>query len=690
MFYNRAGLPKTSRHTCPVMKFKDIIMTFNARSTALLWQQHNDHLCLEAWGDGVRVRAGLYGIHEGLPGALLTPPPAAPPPDITLSADQATLVHADLRVELSAEGRVQFYQAQTGQLLLSEEAAHFTRPPSRWFRPHPGQPTGYLEARFEAHPDERFYGLGQHQHGRLDQKGCVIDQMQRNTEVCIPFMLSSRGYGFLWNNPALGRVELAHTGTRWVAHTTRQLDYWVCAGDTPASILQRYSAVVGRAPELPAWAAGFWQSRLRYASQSEVLRVAHEHKRRGLPLDILVIDAGYWPEMGNFQFTPQDWPDPAGMVAELAALGIRTMISVWPAVNRASPVYAAMQAAGHLARSDRGHPIHIAHLQDVRPADAPPQFTLYDATNLSARADYWARIQTGLYAHGIKLFWLDANEPELIPMDHDMVRYHLGSASEVGMLYPLLHQQGLYDGLRAAGETEVITLGRSAWAGSQRLGAAVWSGDTASTFDSLRRQVAAGLNIGLSGIVWWTTDIGGFYGGDPRDPAFRELIVRWFQYGVFCPLFRLHGFREPAHTHWMYGGADNEIWSFGDTAYAIISHLLHLRERLKPYILAHMRQASQTGLPVMRPLFVDFPADPACWDIADAFMFGPDMLVAPVLAAGQTSRQVYLPPGTNWVDAWDGTPYSGGQTLTVAAPLERIPVFWRAGSTWAFTLSALP
>ncbi len=659
-------------------------MAFSAVLNALTWQHNHEILRIEAWGEGLRVRAGLYQIQGDLPGALPDLVEPKSNPRVLIDGAQASITNGKIRAEVSGTGQVQFRHAANGRLLLGEEAPHFPSTTSRWLHPQAGGAAGRLEVNFTAQEGERFYGLGQHQHGRLDQKGCVIDQVQRNTEVCIPFLLSSLGYGFLWNNPALGRVELGCNVTRWVAEVARQVDYWVCAGDTPAEIISCYNAVVGRAPQLPAWAAGFWLSRLRYHNQSEVLRVAREHKRRGLPLDVIVIDAGYWPEMGNYQFNPEDWPDPDAMTSELAGMGIKTMISIWPAVNRASPVYTEMESAGYLACSDRGYPLHIAHLLDVIPRDSPPLLTLYDATNPAARADYWERIRDGLYRHNISLFWLDACEPELVPMDHDNVRYYLGSAAEVGMLYPLLHQQGLYEGLRSEGETEIITLSRSAWAGSQRYGAAVWSGDVASNFESLRRQVPAGLNIGLSGIIWWTTDIGGFYGGDPNSPAFRELIVRWFQYGVFCPLFRLHGFREPLQKNWMQGGAENEVWSFGETAYTIISGLLHLRERLRPYILAQMQLASQCGLPVMRPLFVDFPTDQACWQVEDAFMFGPDLLVAPVVEAGQTARPVYLPPGIEWIDAWNGVRYSGGRTIQASAPLEHIPVFWRAGSPWEF------
>ncbi len=276
--------------------------------------------------------------------------------------------------------------------------------------------------------------------------------------------------------------------------------------------------------------------------------------------------------------------------------------------------------------------------------------------------------------HGIKSWWLDACEPEINPRDFDNLRYYSGNGLAVANIYPLLHEQAFYDGMRAEGEEEIISLCRSAWAGSQRYGAALWSGDIASTFEALQTQVRAGLNVGLSGIPWWTTDIGGFHGGDTRTPYFRELIVRWFQYGVFCPLFRLHGFRMPNEKFWDTGG-DNEVWSFGEEAYAIITELMLLRERLRPYIMEQMHLAHEQGTPPMRPLFFDFPEDEMSWAVDDQFMFGPDLLVAPVLYEGARSRDVYLPAGTAWTDER----VDGGQRITADAPLERIPLYLRAG-----------
>jgi alpha-D-xyloside xylohydrolase len=387
--------------------------------------------------------------------------------------------------------------------------------------------------------------------------------------------------------------------------------------------------------------------------------------------------------MGEWAMDPRDWPDPAGMMKELKEMGVELMVSIWPTVNPTNPVYQEMAERGLLAQTVHGVQAHIP-IADTTP-EGISMCAFYDATNPEARAFVWERVKRNYLDYGVRVFWLDADEPELMPMHAENIRYALGTGLEVTNIYPLLHQKGFFDGMRAAGQEEIINLSRSAWAGTQRYGAAVWSGDIRSRFDILRAQIPAGLNIAMSGIPWWTTDIGGFMDGDIRTDYFKELIVRWFQYGVFCPLFRLHGVRLPLNG--LYGaqssGSDNEIWSFGEKAYEIIRNLLFLREQLKPY-LRELNQAAHThGAPPMRPLYYDFPTDHSAANLADEFMLGPDLLVAPVTEQGATSRCVYLPEGVTWVEAWTWQEHQGGQHFQAEAPLERIPVYWRKGSQFA-------
>jgi alpha-D-xyloside xylohydrolase len=649
---------------------------FTQDGTALVWRQGQETVRIEPWGrHSLRVRGTLWrAIRDDLPGALLDQPPSAV--GVEISGDLARISNGSLTAEISAAGQLRFVRAD-GVELLSESAQHFTGPPARRYATIGGG-MHHVELLFNARDSERFYGLGQHQHGRLNQKGAVVDLVQRNTEVSIPFLVSSHGYGLLWNHPGIGRVELGTTATRWVCEAARQWDYWITAAEEPAALLRAYSEVTGRAPMLPEWAAGFWQSKLRYRTQEELLSVAREYKRRGLPLSVIVIDYFHWTRQGEWRFDPDCWPDPAGMVAELEQLGVKLMVSIWPTVNPASENYAEMEEAGLLVGTEHGLGVQLA-IWDRGSAVRVPM-TFYDATSPAARAYLWAKVKEGYYSWGIRAWWLDACEPELVPEQPENLRYHLGPGTEVANIYPVLHARGFHEGMQAAGETEILSLCRSAWAGSQRYGVLVWSGDIDSTFEDLRRQIPAGLNIGLSGIPWWTTDIGGFKNGDIASPSFRELIVRWFQFGVFCPVFRLHGIREPGT---MIGaeqtGAPNEVWSFGAEQYEIIRQLLFLRERLRPYVLDQMRVAHETGLPVMRPLFLNFPADPVSWEVEDQFLFGGDILVAPVVTEGAVEREVYLPAGAAWRDAWTGAALPGGQWLTAAAPLETIPAYVRDG-----------
>ena len=269
----------------------------------------------------------------------------------------------------------------------------------------------------------------------------------------------------------------------------------------------------------------------------------------------------------------------------------------------------------------------------------------------------------------------------ILSYDYDNLRYHLGNGLEVSNIYPFYYAQAFEDGLRLAGEKEIVNLIRCAWLGSQRFGVVVWSGDIPSTFDSLQKQLRAGLNMAMCGIPWWTTDIGGFYDGNPNDPAFQELIIRWFQFGVFCPIFRLHGFRLPYPPDsnkcepYNLTGGPNEIWSFGEEAYDIIKNLLFLREKIKPYLMEQMKRAHEEGIPIMRPLFIDFPSDDEAYSAEDEYMFGPDLLVAPILYEGMRSRRVYLPEGAKWTSAYDGTVHEGGQWIESEAPLNVIPIF---------------
>ena len=311
---------------------------------------------------------------------------------------------------------------------------------------------------------------------------------------------------------------------------------------------------------------------------------------------------------------------------------------------------------------------------------APTVF--FDPTNPDARAFVWNKAKKNYYDKGIKIFWLDEAEPEYTVYDFDNYRYFEGTNAQIGNIYPVMHAKTFFDGMQNEGQQNIVNLLRCAWAGSQKYGALVWSGDIASSFESMRNQLAAGLNMGIAGIPWWTTDIGGFHGGDPDNRDFRELFVRWFEWGTFCPVMRLHGDREPRQPQFgttggaiCCSGAANEVWSYGEDVYKICQKYMQIREDLRPYIRETMAEASEKGTPVMRPLFYQFPEDKASWEIEDEYMFGDSILVAPVIYAGQRTRRVYLPAGCKWKDFQGEATYEGGSWIEASAPIECIPVF---------------
>ncbi|MFC9912743.1 TIM-barrel domain-containing protein [Streptomyces sp. NPDC127197] len=661
------------------------MVSFRPSPTALEVRHRHEVLTIEAWGaDSVRVRAAQHRIPAESHGALDNQPPPCDLPQITAEKDRATFVHGDLTVHVDFDRRaaypeplLTFSRTSTGGELLAESREHFWLPGARVFT---GNQWGTHEVhqQFAAYEGERLYGMGQRTHGRLDLKGLALDLVQRNGEVSIPFVLSNRGYGLLWNLPAVGRAEFAQNATRWQAGQAREIDYWFTAAPTPAGILARYADATGHTPELPEWASGFWQSKLRYRDQDELLAVAREHRRRGLPLSVIVADYFHWSAMGDYRFDEREWPDPKAMVDELAELGVELMVSIWPTVSPLSEHFADYRDRGLLVGTHQGVEFHQT-IQDKGMA-APMPVAFYDPTNPRTRQFVWDLVRRNYRDLGIRVFWLDACEPELNPAHPGHLSLYAGPGAEVAGIYPRDNARLFAEGMAADGEPTVL-LCRSAWAGAQKYGAALWSGDIPATWQSLRQQIRAGLSTAVSGIPWWTTDIGGFHGGDARDAAYRELMIRWFQFGVFCPLFRLHGDREPRNpTSFAQTGGPNEVWSYGEEAYDIISGLLHLRERLRPYIHEQMRTAARTGLPPMRPLFVDHPEDPHAWAVDDAFLFGPDIVVAPVTQPGQRSREVYLPAGTRWVCAAGGEVHEGGRTVTAPAPIDHIPVFTREGA----------
>lgn len=654
---------------------------FEREDRGLLFRENGETVLVSPWGrDGLRVRARI--LEEiGEESAALLAPQEQDDAVIEIGEMEASITNGKIRARLAVQpwGRalqMTFYN-EKGEVLLQEiPNGGALQKKARAFRALPGGAFS-LKASFVSNPEEKLYGMGQYQQERMDLKGCSLELAHRNSQASVPFYISSLGYGFLWNNAAVGEVHFGLNTTEWTSMATRQLDYWITAGDTPAQIEEAYAEVTGKTPMMPEYGLGFWQCKLRYYNQEQVLDIAREYRRREIPVDVLVIDYYHWPRCGDWRFDEEYFPAPKEMVRELHELGIETMVSIWPQVDWRSENYEEMKQQGLLVKSNTGLDVQMLfHGNNV----------FMDATNPRTREYVWEKCRKNYADLGIRTFWLDEAEPEFTTYDFDNYRYCAGPVAEIGNIYPREYARLFYEGQRANGQEDIVNLIRCAWAGSQRYGALVWSGDIMSTYEDFRKQICAGIHMGIAGIPWWTTDIGGFHGGVTADPDFRELLVRWFQFGTFCPVMRIHGCRQPVEQIVNQAGevrentgADNEIWSFGEEAYPILVKFIRLREKMRDYTRELMREAHEKGTPVMRALFYEFPEDAACWDLTDEYLYGPDLLIAPICHPHGTSRTVYLPSGAWWVNAATGERVAGGQSLTVDAPLSTLPVFVRDG-----------
>lgn len=651
---------------------------FFEKDGSLYFQRQGETLCLSAQGkDALRIRATKFPRLDGNDWALSGV--KVKRAEISVGREEARIANGRLSAKITPLGQITFYK--DGKPLLEEYYRcyeyHTPHTPSlrivaREYKPTVGGDYSFT-LRFESAEGEKLYGMGQYQQPYLDLKGCTLELAQRNSQVSVPFLLSSKGYGFLWNNPAVGQVTFGKNVTEWKAQSLKQCDYWLTVGDTPKKIVSNYTEVVGRAPEFPENALGLWQCKLRYRTQEEVLEVAREYHRRGIPLDVIVIDFFHWTRQGDWKFDKTYWPDPAAMVKELASYGTRCMVSVWPTVDKKSENFLKMREAGLLISPERG----------TQCFDFLGDSYIYDATNPQARAFIWDKCRQNYFDSGIDMFWLDEAEPEYTVYDFDNYRYHAGTQLQAGNVYPRDHAQAFYEGQKAAGQTDICNLLRCAWVGSQKYAAVVWSGDIYGNFQSLRDQFAAGLNIGMAGIPWWTTDIGGFF-VDVKQPGYKELLLRWFEFATFCPVLRMHGDKGPSDIPALdereYGGGfchtglPNELWSFGEEVYEVLKKFTLQRIAMKPYLKEVMREASEKGYPVMRTLFFEFPQEKESWNVEDEYMFGSKYLVAPVLYEGMRERDVWLPKG-KWRDIRDGKVYRGGVSIRALAPLDEIPVY---------------
>jgi len=470
----------------------------------------------------------------------------------------------------------------------------------------------------------------------------------------------------------------------WTSEAGDCVDYYFVYGATTDEIIANYRKLTGQAPMMPKWAMGMWQCRERYQTQEELLGVVREFRKREMPLDNIVLDWRYWPDpvWGSHEFDPERFPDPKGMVDELHNdLHTRIMISVWPKFNKDIPNYTKFAENGWLYLEN----IKAGVLDWVGPGY---QSTFYDAFNPDARKLFWSLMDESLFSKGIDAWWLDAVEPDMhsnITLDERKARMtpnFEGTGADVFNAYSMVHSGGVYAGQReTAPNQRVFILTRSSYAGQQRYSAATWSGDVAVRWEDLKNQIPAGINFCMSGIPYWTTDIGGFavesrYEAQPMAPSdqdeFRELMVRWYQFGAFCPLFRVHGqfpYREFYH-----------VAPEGHPVYESMVKYDKLRYHLMPYIYSLTGHVTHEGSTIMRGLMMDFPQDENVLNIADEFMFGPAILVSPVTDYKARNRRVYLPAGSSWYDFHTGVKWQGGQSVVAQAPLTDLPLYVKAGS----------
>ncbi|HKV78452.1 MAG TPA: TIM-barrel domain-containing protein [Candidatus Sulfotelmatobacter sp.] len=596
--------------------------------------------------------------------------------------------------------------------------------------------TWQVQQTFISPLDEALYGLGQHQEGIFNVRGVPIRLHQANTNISIPFLLSSKGYGILWNNPSLtdfnpadlsiaidpatgkgrfttdtkgtygfvlssdnrtqltlqvggqkvidlqnewtptsasgsisleankeyevsarggpGGVQLAmrppQDETTFRSELGQAIDYYFFYGPQLNQVISEYRQLTGEAPLFPKWAYGYWQCRERYHSQQEILDTAAEFRKRKIPVDVLVQDWQYWGKYGwnAMKFDEDHYPQPKEMLNQLHADDLHMMISIWSKFGEDTDVYKRMSAKSFLV----------------------PGTPWTDFFNPAAQAAFWSELKNGIFADGMDAWWMDASEPEFDAL-HGKQTF-LGSGDAVRNAYPLYVTKAIYEGQRSTTDRKrVVILTRSAFAGQQRNAAASWSGDISSNWITLRRQISAGLSFSMSGIPYWTTDVGGFFRPEDQytSDKYHELLIRWFEYGTFCPIFRVHGYKSNA-----------ELWNYGPEVEKILTQYDELRYRLLPYIYSSAWGVTHHGETLMRALPLEFPFDSGARQISDQFLFGPTLLINPVTTEGALQRSLYLPAGSDWFDFWTGKRLTGDQIITAETPLDRIPILVKSGS----------
>jgi alpha-D-xyloside xylohydrolase len=578
-------------------------------------------------------------------------------------SDKAVILKTEkLQVKIALDTGTISFLDKTGSLILSESEGCNPCPNEATARTYVPLSTSKdslykVEERFWMPDDQQaMYGLGQHQSGMFDYSDSSVVLSQVNTSIAIPFLVSTSGYGLIWNTASRSIVDNQFPKIlKFTASAAKGMDFYYLYGPEFDQMIHEYRELTGHAPLFGKWAYGLFQSKDRYKSQGELEQIVGTYRNKHIPVDTIVQDWQWWDKWGGSAFNA-NYPDFAGTVDRLHKNNAHIMISIWPKFDKQTEIWRRMNSNGFLLPKD--------------PA-------VYDATNPKARDLYWKLLASTLLAKGVDAFWLDAPEPEQADWVEGGIQpgqnIYFGDAALYTNIFPFMHTLGIYEHWRkTTDEKRVFILTRSSFLGQQRNAAASWSGDLFGSMKALTSQIPAGLNFALSGVPYWTTDIGGygFPSGSTTDPKYQEVFTRWFEFGAFCPIFRIHGHRD---------NDQNEIWSYGP-AVPILVNFDKLRYRLLPYIYSLAWKVTSEDYTMMRPLVMDWRTDQKVWRIGNQFMFGPAILVNPVTEAGVTSRSVYLPAAAAWYDFWTGKQIGGGQAIMASAPIDRIPIYVRAGS----------
>ncbi|PYT93003.1 MAG: alpha-glucosidase [Acidobacteria bacterium] len=642
------------------------------------WNPLNPVVSMQRESDGVRLtlQSGVMRLQvcsDSIIRVRYSPTPAVPTrPELVVikdrwpatkwelqsSDDAIVLSTAQIKEIVSRKDSSVTFRDASGKTLFQQTEVNMTRAVVNGEQTYHAELFSKLWGSYES-----FYGLGQHQAGVWNYRGEAVDISQDNTNISIPFVLSSNGYGIFWNNTSRSRFNNRFLSALYLSsEVADEVDYYFLYGPEFDKIIGGYRELTGAPPLFGKWAYGFWQCKNKYNTQEELLGVAHKYRQLHIPADSIVQDWFWWYTMGEPVFDKARYPDPPGMVNDLHKNNFHLMISFWPYIRPGTKTYEDMDKRGLLIDKTKVAAFH------------PAGMALYDAFNPEARKYYWNLMDQALFKIGVDAWWLDTTEPETEDRETNLLvtnKTYLGNGARYANAFPLMTTGGVYQGQRRESDKKrVFILSRSAFAGSQRNAAAVWSGDVNSDWIFFKKQIPAGLNYSMSGLPYWTTDIGGFVSGNPDDPEYRELFIRWFEFGTFNPILRVHGTRSTNQ---------NELWSYGPEAQKILVNYDTLRYRLLPYIYSLAWMTTSQGYTPMRGLVMDFRTDTRTATIGDQFMFGPVFLVNPVTDPGVNSRRVYLPKA-KWYDFWSGASVEGPRTIDASAPLERLPLFVRAGS----------